>query len=200
MSSGPQEQLELFDLSVQPRAKVRQHTLGRLWLSVRYDQLVLAGIAGLIGVTVVFACGVERGKQLVRVERLLLVPQETKTAQVQPRPAASAVNVFSSPAAASVRTPAANSQPVPASTPKKSEPSKPAMVKSHYAVQVVSYRQPQLAKHELNRLQGLGERAFLMLRGGYAVLYVGPFPSKEHALEKLVGLKTRYQGCFLKVL
>ena len=74
------------------------------------------------------------------------------------------------------------------------------MVKSHYAVQVVSYRQPQLAKRELNRLQGLGERAFLMLRGGYAVLYVGPFPSKEHALEKLVGLKTRYQGCFLKVL
>jgi cell division septation protein DedD len=65
---------------------------------------------------------------------------------------------------------------------------------------VVTYRQPQLAKRELERLQAKGERAFLMSRKGLTVLCVGPFPSKDNAKEKLVQLKDRYQGCFLKTL
>ena len=48
---------------------------------LRYDQLVLTGVAGVIGITVVFAFGVERGKQLARVERSVVV--STAAAPVQ---------------------------------------------------------------------------------------------------------------------
>src|SRR3990167_5394875 len=79
---SPDGQLELFDLSGQPTAKPRHTTLGRLVLQIRQDQLMVAGIAGLVGLTVVFALGVERGKQLVRSERVLLARQQAPKPQV----------------------------------------------------------------------------------------------------------------------
>jgi len=202
MSSGTphQQQLELFDFSAHPRPKPRsRYPLGRLWVSARYDQLLLLGIAGLIGLTVVFACGVERGKHVARAQPRLLPAQDATAGRGEARPSESAATRVPS---TSVTPPQAlpaktKASPVPRAL---GEPSKPVKGRSRYAVQVVSYRTPQLAKEELGRLQSAGERAFLILRGGYAVLYVGPFPSKEHAQEKLPGLRTRYHGCFVKSL
>ena len=178
-------QLELFDLSGHPAAKLRPPSLGRLVLQIRQDQLVVASIAGLVGLTIVFALGVERGKQLVRSERVLL-------AREQPLP-------MSASAAKTAKPPT----PAPTAPVKPSAPSRLAgstSQASRYAIQVVSYRQPQLAKRELDRLQATGERAFLVTRKGFTVLCVGPFPSKDNAKEKLVQLTPRYQGCFLKTL
>ena len=189
--SSPDGQLELFDLSGQPTAKPRHTTLGRLVLQIRQDQLMVAGIAGLVGFTVVFALGVERGKQLVRSERVLFARQ-------QPPPQPQAV----APAPSSVKT----AQPVTAAPATAVTPRAPTKVatpgasRSRYAVQIVTYRQPQLAKRELERLQAKGERAFLVNRQGLTALCVGPFPSKDNAKAKLVQLKDRYQGCFLKTL
>lgn len=193
-----QQQLEFFDLSNQPHPRLRQPSLGRLLLSLRYDQLVLAGIAGLIGIAGVFACGVERGKQLVRAERPFLVREE-------PEPSAA-----SNPAARPARMQAPTPPPVtetksksptaPTPARKKPDPSKLAAGTSRYAVQLVSYRTSRFAKQEMTRLHSSGERAFLVLRDGYTVLYAGPFASKVNAREKSAQLKTRYQGCFVKSL
>ena len=189
--SSPDGQLELFDLSGQPTAKPRHTTLGRLVLQIRQDQLMVAGIAGLVGLTVVFALGVERGKQLVRSEAVLLARQQAPKPQVVvPTPSSAKTT---QPVTAAPATPVKPKTPVKLVTP-------PAMSGSRYAVQVVTYRQPQLAKRELERLQAKGERAFLVNRQGLTTLYVGPFPSKDNAKEKLVQLKDRYQGCFLKTL
>lgn len=196
-------QLELFDLSGHPAAKPRPPSLGRLILQIRQDQLVVAGIAGVVGLTIVFALGVERGKQLVRSERVLLAREQplSMSAPVADGPKTSADQ------AAKPAAPAAKTAKAATSTPtapvKPSAPSKLAASTSQasrYAIQVVSYRQPQLAKRELDRLQAKGERAFLVMRKGFTVLCVGPFPSKDNAKEKLVQLKDRYQGCFLKTL
>ena len=71
----PDTQLELFESPPQApdrrgvRAPVRS-------VSLRPDHAVLLMIIGLIGSAVVFAAGVERGKRLVRTERLLLSPHE----------------------------------------------------------------------------------------------------------------------------
>jgi cell division septation protein DedD len=67
-------------------------------------------------------------------------------------------------------------------------------------VQVVSYTQAQRAKQELDRLHSNGEPAFLIMRNGYTVVFVGPFPSKDDALGKISGLRNRYRDCFVKSL
>ena len=66
MPTSPENQLELFDGGYQPIRPPHREVLGRFLLQLRHDQLVLAGIAGLIGLTVVFACGVERGLFILR--------------------------------------------------------------------------------------------------------------------------------------
>jgi len=189
----PDGQLELFDLTGHPTVKPRPPSLGRLVLQIRQDQLVVAGIAGLVGFTIVFALGVERGKQLVRSERVLLAREQP------PAPSGSATAIPATPTAATVKpATAAPPAPVKPSAPKTRVAS--ASPASRYAIQVVSYRQPRLAKRELDRLQAKGERAFLVTRKGFTVLCVGPFPSKNNAKDKLAQLKDRYQGCFVKTL
>lgn len=182
-----ERQLELFDVVGRPGRVARQETVGRFLLHARYDQLVLAGISGLIGLTVVFACGVERGKQFARAEQAALAHQE----HTAPPPSMTGAG----------KLPAAN-QPLPVvlPAPKAKVPSKPVFGKSRYAVQVVTYSRPVLAKQELHRLKERGEAAFLMMRDGRTSVYVGPFPSKLFANRKLTKLKSWYQDCFVKLL
>ena len=183
-------QLELFDLSGHPAEKPRQPSLGRFMWQIRQDQLVVASIAGLIGLTIVFALGVERGKQLVRSEHTLLAREEPLPVSVPAnivKPATAAPTVSVKPSA-------------PSKLAASTKPAMPVSRTSRYAIQVVSYRQLPLAKRELDRLQAKGERAIRVTRNGFTVLCVGPFPTKEHAKEKLVQLQSRYQGCFLKTI
>ena len=69
-----------------------------------------------------------------------------------------------------------------------------------FAIQVVSYRQPELAQKELQRLQQRGEHAFMLLKQGTAALLVGPFSTKETASVKLTGLRSLYHDCFVRNL
>jgi len=216
-SESREGQLELFDLSNQPVARLQRETLGRWLIQLRYDQMVLGGIATLLGITVVFACGVERGKQLVRSERMMIARQQVAAEPAAaPRaraPAASSQQAAPSAKPEAVAKPQSAEKPPPAtsapSAPAKAkEPSKVASagakaassVSSRYAVQVVTYSQPTLAKREMDRLQARGERAFLLMRNGRTMVYVGPFPSKVNASEKLVSLRSHYRDCFIKPL
>jgi cell division septation protein DedD len=187
----------------------------------------LAGIAGLIGLTVVFACGVERGKQLARYERVLLArepaapparPQTSGVGARTPEPEPSAAHQ-SSPARDATVTPQSDDAQKPAPAKKVKVPTKlaaggapapkpaPAAAKppsragtSRYAIQVIAYSRMPQARQELERLRARGERAFLVMRNGRTIVFVGPFPSKGNAVEKLTSLRTRYQDCFVKTL
>jgi len=230
MTPGKSEsQLELFEGGAPSARPPHRETLGRFLVQARYDQLVLVGIAGLIGVTVVFASGVERGKQLARTERALLTREPRTTTSPRSNefergshtglpvvrgepPTASATSIVGTePSVASQVVPAGSpvkggesaGGAVPSLTPlapKGNPPSKPALARSRYAVQVVTYSRPLLAKQELQRLQANGESAFLVIRDGRTSVYVGPFPTKGNAQEKVARLKTRYQDCFVKSL
>ena len=206
MFKSEENQLELFDLksSSAPQAL---HEVGKVRLHLRYDQLVLSCMAGLIGITVVFACGVERGKRLARSETTLLAKQEPPI-PVPSNSAGSSDSTATMPAtpvtSVSPAIPMEGSAPVssavsPSTTIKKT-PTKTAQTKSRYAVQVVTYSRPQLAKQELDRLRAKGEQAFFVIRDSRATVYVGPFPSKINATEKLVSLRTSYRDCFIKTL
>ena len=180
-------------------------------MQLRHDQLVLALMAGVIGLTVIFASGVERGKQLARAERAMLsrpqaVPQAPQTVPAaaveqaeKPATQVSAAAPVPIVAPAVVTAPATSAGQGPAQ--KKTEPAKTPKGKSRYAVQVVTCSRPLLAKKEMDRLRATGERAFLIIRdGGRTVVYVGPFPSKDHAVEKVSLLKMKYRDCFVKTL
>ena len=217
MGSDHENQLELFELTRQsaPRPTPYRNALGRILLQVRHDQLILAAVAGVIGLTVIFASGVERGKQLARTERAILTRRqqfseipaqrpampgapESRSAESMPQTAV-APSPAAAPAAA-VLAPVTPPAAVPAPVEKKT-PAKVKAGKSRYAVQVVTFSQPQLAKREMDRLRSRGERAFLVIRdGGRTIVYVGPFPAKENAVEKVSSLKSKYRDCFVKTL
>ena len=198
MSVSPDDQLEFFEGPHQSLPRPKREMIGRLLVQVRYDQLVIVAIVGVIGLTVIFACGVERGKQLARIERPLGAPSGTVSA----RPAATSAR---EPVAAQ---PLVSASPTSRETPDravspaapKANPSKVAASKPRYAIQVMTFSQSKLAKQELERLRAKGERAFLVIRDGRTSVYVGPFPSKQNAGQRLAALKSTYQDCFVKHL
>lgn len=187
MTPGSEGQLELFDLGQRSAVAPRRYSLGRVFVHARYDQLVLAGIAGIIGLTIVFAGGVERGKSLARGERVVAVrPAAT------PATASMPVAATAKPAVAATATAA----PVKKTTPAAA----PTPLRSKYAIQVVTYSRMPLARAELERLQSRGEAAFLVTRGELTTVYVGPFATRTDATSRLGRLKSKYQDCFLKSL
>ena len=183
-----ENQLELFHLEGQAAPKPHRELVGHVRLQLRFDQFILASVVGIISLTIIFACGVERGKQIARYEG-------SASSALEPQPALPAIPA---PPAATKMTPLH----VPASSvaPKSKTPGKPVAPRSRYAVQVVTFSRPLLAKQELDRLQSRGEHAFLIIRDGRTAVYVGPFTSKSHASVKVSTLKSTYQDCFVKVL
>ena len=193
-----QTQLELFETLPQATSPRRLHVgMGRL--TVRHDHAMLATMVGLIGCSVVFAFGVERGKQLARAERALLAP----LAQHQPAaaPAADTKSSVEKPASVS-STKAEERTPKTATATPSKKPAEPKAIAERpgFGVQVVSYSQLPLAQRELKRLKQQGESAFLVTSKGRVALVVGPFASKQMATTKLVRLRESYQDCFLRVL
>lgn len=197
-----EEQLELFSLQGQASASRSYREIPhRLSMQLRHEHVILAGIASLIGVAVIFACGVERGKQLVRAEqtvvvrRIAEVPSLAKAPR-QPDPAAQKVLPAQPAIAEKVLKEPSGKVPEKVKQPRKlAEESV-----SRCAIQVVTYSKSSVASLELQRLQARGERAFLVKRNGRTAVFVGPFPSQAHASEKLTVLKSRYQDCFVKTL
>lgn len=177
------QQLYLFEVPAASRGPA-----GRLgMLSLRPDHVLLSVMFGLIGLSVIFALGVERGRQVAQVERPLEVKTKASTSSVE-------AETPSSLRRESTPNPVAPKKPAPKAAVKvASDP-------SQFAIQVVSYNQPTLAQQELQRLQQRGERAFLVKRQGRTVLYVGPFPSKDHAATKLTALRRHYRDCFVRSL
>ena len=209
---NPEGQLELFDLARQPAPRVRPEHVGRFLLQLRYDQLMVGSIACVLGLTVIFACGVERGKQLVRSERAMLAQEQAVASPRKTRVATAPSEADETPPVApttkqetaeKVDSVEKKSAPPAALAPKVKKPTKLVSERggrSRYAIQVVTFSRPHLAKQELDRLQTRGERAFLVMRDGRTIVYVGPFPSRDHASQKLTSLKMRYQDCFLRTL
>lgn len=198
-TESPEQQLELFHVEGHRSTQSSQRVPGLFVVRIRHDQVFLGSIACLLGISVVFACGVERGKELARSERTMLIPRgfaegtPTTVAQEEPRPRSPI------PALAIAK----NSQTtytVGPSTPRRIAENGTLAAGLRYAIQVVTYSRERLATRELQRLQAKGERAFLVKRSGRTIVYVGPFPSQAHASRKLTTLKTFYVDCFIKTL
>ena len=194
-------QLEMFDSVPQGAPKPRPiFHIGTL--PVRYDHLVLVLLLGLVASSMVFAVGVERGKRLARVERTLVAPP------IAASPSSTASSSAKSASSGTTKEAAESDASKDAAPALKAAPAKPRKTPvkvaeagvSKFAMQVVTFRQPDRARQELQRLQQRGERAFLIKKSDRVTVLVGPFPSKAHAASRVAGLKGRYQDCFVKSL
>jgi hypothetical protein len=207
------DQLQLFQVSEAPAVQRAPAPIGAFL--IRYDHAVLMAITSLISVSVVFAFGIERGKQLAREEHVVMPtfamtpPARTLPAPITPPAMAAPIESTdrdqASGAQATVQPSATKpkAKPAKASTPKAkpaAAPSKKTSPKGRFAIQIVTYTQPKFAQRELQRLKQSGEPAFLVTRKGRVVLCVGPFPSKENAAAKLANLRRQYQDCFVRIL
>ena len=205
MSMDAQTQLELFDLPAQRIPRSATHGMGAV--TVRYDHAVLFLIAVLIGISAVFAWGVERGKRLAQSEHPWL-PETTTAAGPSAKPddsASTSSRAESSTAASNAKQEAEASSKAPTPTApspakKLKAPIRVASASSGFAIQLVSYSQPSLARQELSRLKQRGEQVLVLTKQGKTLLLIGPFPTKRHASEKLTSLKKRYQDCFIRSL
>ena len=197
-----ENQLELFDLANQPAARMRRESFGRIFVHLRYDQALLLAIGALLALTVIFAGGVERGKQLVRAETLRVARSAPTEAPAQPK--ASEPKAAAEPAKKPevAQPPKVVSPSAPAMAPKSAKPKTrvAAAGSSRYAIQVATYAKLGLAKQEMQRLRAGGDAAFIVIRNGHTVVFAGPFPSRNDASEKLADLKSRYEDCFIKTL
>lgn len=196
-------QLEFFETPNPGTLRPLIAPVGRL--EMRHDHAILLGMAGLVGVAVMFAGGVERGKQLARTERMLMAPPSSHSSSSSSASSSSAspATPLNSPEhanAPSSRTTLRQTTPSPKPSTAPRAPKRVAESSVRFAVQVVSYTKPEFAARELKRLQARGESAFLIKRADKAVLFVGPFTSRKLAKEKLAGLKPRYRDCFVRNL
>jgi cell division septation protein DedD len=207
------KQLELFDVRAPATPQAHREASDRWLVALRYDHALLAAMAGIMGVTVVFACGVERGRRLARVERIQLARsapvapgggEQTPHQPPEEAPAQAAWQRHApladrDPTAPSQRAPQQHSTRIAGAAPAPERASASARL-SRYAVQVITYSRLAWAKREMERLRSAGEQAFLVTRNGRISVYVGPFPSKANAADKLAALKPRYQDCFVRRL
>ncbi len=211
MNHDAETQLEWFNL---PRHASPTRGLRILTqpLRMRPDHAVLGVILLLIGTSIVFAGGVERGKHVARTEPGVFEPSPA-VSQRQASAAIPGETLATRPSTGGKGSAAASSAPtgehlerpaapMPTTVPNQPspKPGKTIVLKSRFAVQVVSYHQLKLAQRELQRLQQRGEEAFLVSSQDRTVLMVGPFVNKERASAKLASLKRLYQDCFVRTL
>ena len=198
MNHNVETQLEWFDLPHHASLRRGERLLAQP-LRMRPDHAVLGVILLLIGISVVFAFGVERGKHFARTEPGVFEPS-VSASQRQASAAGPGEALATRPPTGGKGSAATSSAPNTVPKQPSPKPGKTIVPKSRFAVQVVSYRQLKLAKRELQRLQQRGEAAFLVSSPDRTVLLVGPFVNKERASSKLASLKRRYQDCFVRAL
>lgn len=194
-------QLELFDLEHKTAPRPSQRPgVGRVYFTLRHDQIVLVGIGALIGLTVVFAFGVERGKQLSRFEGSGLsvathqsAGEKVKESSASQTETQDLITISRVDAEEPARGPEAQTS---SAAPREEQPQD----LSGYAIQVVTYAKHEYAEKERKRLEEKGEVAFVRMYNDLAVLFVGPFETKDQAKSKLAVLRETYSDCFLKSL
>jgi hypothetical protein len=200
-------QLQLFEMPA--TGTIRRAMAPARRLEIQQDHAILLSMAGLIGLAVIFAGGVERGKQRARVERALVAPSSPPSSSStssgeEPLDVVRNSSVSSDRVLESSGTPSSVTERKTPPTPKRDSaprgPKRVVSTTSRFAVQVVSYSKPELAMRELKRLRAHGESAFLVKKQDKAVLFVGPFTSRQRANNKLVGLRPRYRDCFVRSL
>lgn len=185
-------QLELFS-QTSDSAGLKSRTLNSSFLAYiwGYEKTILIIIGIMITSVISFSLGVEKGRKISlsnNSQRLdVALKTETRTK------------------AAATKQVTRQQQPVePLKQTEKQNISEEPKVKEliqAYTIQLASYKTRGFAEREAQALKKEGLPPPVVLsKGGYAVLCVGNFSSKQAAQQLLSELKKRYQDCRIRRL
>jgi len=153
----------------------------RLNLSLSYEALIIILIGAVLVASIIFSLGVERGRSLKGSDVELPAP-------IQP--------VVAAPAPAEPITPIVVEAPKPTLKTAEAVKKSPAADKP-YTIQVASYKAPDFAKKEISRIKAMGYSADVIKKGGYFILCVGSFATKDAAKQTFAVMGKRYKGCMI---
>jgi cell division septation protein DedD len=201
MNDATEGQKELFDDFEPPKRTFPK--LGRLFqkgdfaVTLNSEKLIFLSIAMVMAMVIVFALGVEKGRE----ERLATKAMEAsaKAAVTQPKPATqvkTAINVLPKNIAVAPAMPA---RPVTPAA-KAAEPVRmPATLDSGkpYTIVAVTFRRKDTALSKAERLKREGLAAFVKESEEFFVVCVGAYASKDAAKSCLSKVKKYYGDAYI---
>ncbi|MFH1856965.1 MAG: SPOR domain-containing protein [Candidatus Omnitrophota bacterium] len=192
-SDKEQKQLEFFeelskDISSKKFRGFKFPVTGdeKIILKVSYEKMILAVIAFVLVLTLVFSLGVERGRNS---KQPLLVQQKEifeETESVAEPPVKEVNNV--------VHLPAVEKE----ASQKSRETKKNDAKKTFYTVQVVAYKNASKAKEEKKNIEKSGVKSFIIKGENYFLVCAGDFNEIDSAKKQVMMLKKTYRDCFVK--
>ncbi len=178
-----QRQSELFEEFKKEKGKFEQFASKitgkqqKLYVSQPLENVIFASIIVMLSIVVSFALGVERGKNINREGREVVEapPEETITL-----------------AAIEVTGPEAKPPQTRAPVPEKNN------VKARYTIQLVSYKSPDQAEKEKNKLLNKNIDAFIMPSGNWYQICAGGYKDMDEAKSALKKFKLDYKDSFIR--
>ena len=154
----------------------------KLYLHAPLENAVFAVIITIMCVIVAFALGVERGKRLI----VKSVDEEIEV---------------STPVQS---VPQIELGPIEVGKPKEEEPAKApnatdvTNAAKRYTIQVISYKQKNLAEAEKNKLLNKNVNAYIIPSGSWYQVCAGGYDTVEKAKEALIKIEKDYKGSFIR--
>ena len=169
--------------------------------STTLEHLLLAGIALVLALCLVFFLGVLRGKSLsskmVPIAAVRPVVSSPAPQALRPAPAPVAVQ----PRSINPATPVANAV-AKTQIPAQSRTSLAAAAQNAsakpYTIQLVTHKKRDIAENEAASLKRSGFYSFIMTSGEYYLVCVGQYASKEEAKKDLHFFNGKFKDCFLR--
>ena len=176
-NAGYQEELFKEFAQETPQRKKNPFAIGvslaQRSFALSFEKLLFISMIAIISLVLVFAIGVERGKQLkipipeVRLVTPLVIPPE-------PEPQ---------------RTETISSKPPVAAMPKETKP---------YTLQIVTYRDKKSAEKTVSELRSKGYDSFVASKGNFLAICIGKYPSLEDASKIAKSFRKQYPDCFVR--
>lgn len=176
-------QLELFSKGGESGSQMGSASspfFKKLW---KFEKIILLVLCVLITAVVSFSFGFEKGKRFASNNSNLRLDTAKLTEKND------AINLA-----------IVNKQIAPSVVGKNVEPIlvKQAVNQGLFTIQLASYKSRLSAQKEAEALKKKGFTALIFPKGGYTVLCVGRYNTKESAQAYLAELNKKYKGCFIR--
>jgi hypothetical protein len=180
---GDSSQLELFNAGPQrqqPKPRASSAFLSYIW---NYEKAILIIVGFIVVGLVAFCLGIERGKKIMAKAFGPDTVIYDTAIPVRPDPV--------------IKT-------LPKLAVKEKQEVAPIKVtkpaKGNFTIQIASFKSSAYANREINNLKKMGYSALTFNRGGYTIVCIGNFASKDDASTLLAKLKKQYRDCVIRRL